>query len=425
MRPNIECSPYSQAAAGAAREACLRTKAVLPRVLCVDDEIRVLNAIERTLRDKLDLTMASSAAQALATLRETREPFQVIVSDMRMPEMNGINLLMHVRREFPDVVRVLLTGYADLDVVVRAVNDGNIFRFLAKPCSMADLLDAVRAAVRQNNLICAERVLLEQTVKGSIDAMSGILALASPTLFGRGSRVKNLAELMCAEAGIAFDWQLQVSALLSQIGRITLPDTIAAKLATGEPLTDQEAAMVQRVPEVTYNIICSIPRLDEVLMAIQFMDKNFDGTGSPRGKISGEDIPVAARVLKLANRIEELQGRGYSARRVLDSLRVEVGAYDPRLLKAYEAVADMAEERAGPRGLLMHELRIGMVMVEPVWSRAGVMLVAAGQEVTEGLLGRIQNYHDTVGIAVPLWIRPAAVADEPRPRFVLEDQLTH
>ena len=313
----------------------------------------------------------------------------------------------------------------DLDVVVRAVNDGNIFRFLAKPCSMADLLDAVRAAVRQNNLICAERVLLEQTVKGSIDAMSGILALASPTLFGRGSRVKNLAELMCAEAGIAFDWQLQVSALLSQIGRITLPDTIAAKLATGDPLTDQEAAMVQRVPEVTYNIICSIPRLDEVLMAIQFMDKNFDGTGSPRGKISGEDIPVAARVLKLANRIEELQGRGYSARRVLDSLRVEVGAYDPRLLKAYEAVADMAEERAGPRGLLMHELRIGMVMVEPVWSRAGVMLVAAGQEVTEGLLGRIQNYHDTVGIAVPLWIRPAAVADEPRPRFVLEDQLTH
>jgi hypothetical protein len=183
--------------------------------------------------------------------------------------------------------------------------------------------------------------------------------------------------------------------------------------------------MVERVPQVTYNIISHIPRLDEVLMTIQFMDKNFDGTGSPRGKISGDDIPIASRVLKLANRIEELQGRGYSVRRVLDSLRVETGAYDPRLLKAYEAIADVAEDKAGPRGMLMHEMRIGMVMVEPVRSQAGVMLVAAGQEVSESLLRRIQNYHDTVGIVLPLWVRPAMVDDDEASDPALEHQLTN
>jgi response regulator RpfG family c-di-GMP phosphodiesterase len=367
----------------------------------------------------------TSAADALTALRETPEPFQVIVSDMRMPDMNGINLLTQVRREFPDVVRALLTGHGDLEIVARAVNEGNIFRFLAKPCSMGEILDAVRACVRQHCLVSAERVLLEETLKGSIDAMSEILALSSPTLFGRGTRVKTLAELMCTEAGIPIDWQMQVAAQLSQIGRITLPDTIATKLATGEPLSAQESGMVERVPQVTYNIISHIPRLDEVLMTIQFMDKNFDGTGSPRGKISGDDIPIASRVLKLANRIEELQGRGYSVRRILDSLRVETGAYDPRLLKAYEAIADVAEDKAGPRGMLMHEMRIGMVMVEPVRSQAGVMLVAAGQEVSESLLRRIQNYHDTVGIVLPLWVRPAIVDDDEASDPALEHQLTN
>jgi response regulator RpfG family c-di-GMP phosphodiesterase len=403
----------------------LKKNIKLPRVLCVDDEVRVLHSIERSLRDKLDLTLVTSAADALTALRETPEPFQVIVSDMRMPDMNGINLLTQVRREFPDVVRALLTGHGDLEIVARAVNEGNIFRFLAKPCSMGEILDAVRACVRQHSLVSAERVLLEETLKGSIDAMSEILALSSPTLFGRGTRVKTLAELMCTEAGIHIDWQMQVAAQLSQIGRITLPDTIATKLATGEPLTAQESGMVERVPQVTYNIISHIPRLDEVLMTIQFMDKNFDGTGSPRGKISGDDIPIASRVLKLANRIEELQGRGYSVRRVLDSLRVETGAYDPRLLKAYEAIADVAEDKAGPRGMLMHEMRIGMVMVEPVRSQAGVMLVAAGQEVSESLLRRIQNYHDTVGIVLPLWVRPAMVDDDEASDPALEHQLTN
>lgn len=395
----------------------------LPRVLCVDDEAHVLSSIDRSLRSKLDLTLVESAAEALATLREAGEPFQVVVTDMRMPNMNGIILLTHVRREFPDVTRILLTGHGDLEIVVRAVNEGHIFRFLSKPCSMAELLETIRAGVRQNNLVCAERVLLEQTLRGSIEALGGILALASPTLFGRGSRVKDLAELMCAESGIPVDWQMQVAAHLAQIGRITLPDTIATKLATGERLSEQEAAMIERVPDVTYNIVSHIPRLDEVLQIIQFMHKNYDGTGTPRGKIAGDDIPVASRVLKLASRVEELQGRGYSVRRVLDSLRVETGVYDPRLLKAYEAIAEVAGEQAGPRGLLMHELRIGMVVVEPVRSRAGVMLVAAGQEVTESLLGRIQNYNDTVGIDLPLWVRPAVVEDEAPAE--LEDQLTH
>jgi len=165
---------------------------------------------------------------------------------------------------------------------------------------------------------------------------------------------------------------------------------------------------------VTRGIIGQIPRLDGILEILEYVDKNFDGTGRPQDKVAGEDIPLASRVLRLAGRVEDLVGRGYSAGRVRDTLRFETGVYDPELLKAYAAIAEQAVDRGGPRGLAMHELRIGMVVVEPVRSLAGFLLVAAGQEVGQSLLSRIQNYHDTVGIELPLWVRPQ-VADETPP----------
>lgn len=381
-------------------------KKPLPRVICVDDEPKILSAIGRSLRGALDLTMASSGAEALGLLRASPGSFQVVVSDMKMPQMDGITFLSQVRREYPDTVRILMTAFADLDAVVRAVNDGHIFRFLAKPCSTTALLETIRAGVRQNDLLSAEKVLLEQTLRGSIDALSGVLALASPTLFGRACRVKKLVDLICDEAAITDRWQIHVAAQLSQIGRITLPDPTASKLARGELLTAQEAGMVERVPEVTRGVVGQIPRLEGILEILDYTDKNFDGTGRPTDKISGEDIPLEARVLKLAGRVEELQGRGYSAARVRDTLRFETGVYDPQLLKAYAAIAELAADQSGPRGVAMHELRIGMVMAESVRSLSGVLLVAAGQEVGDGLLKRIQNYNDTVGIELPLWVKP-------------------
>lgn len=381
-------------------------KQPLPRVLCVDDEPKILSAIARNLRGSLDLTLANSGAEALQALRTAPEPFAVLVTDMRMPEMNGVALLTQARREFPDTTRILLTGYAEMDTVVQAVNDGNIYRFLSKPCSTTQLLEAIRNGVRQNELILAERVLLEETLRGSIDAMMGVLALASPTLFGRAARVKRLTQMFCDAVGVADRWQIEVAAQFAQIGRIALPDSTAAKLAGGEELSVVESAMVEGIPEVTRDIIGRLPRLEPILEILEYVDRNYDGTGPGPHTPAGEDIPIGSRILKLAARIEELRESGASPRRVMDVLRVENGAYDPELLRAYAARADMLEDSAGPRGITLLELRNGMRVVEPVRARTGVLLVAAGQEVTPSLLNRIQNFHATVGLALPLWVEP-------------------
>ena len=292
------------------------------------------------------------------------------------------------------------------------MNEGNIFRFLSKPCSTKDLLSAIEEGVRQHQLVNSERVLLEQTLRGSIDALIEVLSLANPMLFGRAKRMRVLADMIAAHTGAEDRWLLEVVANLSQIGRITLPDSTASKLARGDALTEIEEAMVEHIPEMARSILGKIPRLDVILEIIDYIDKNFDGTGRPQNKVSGEAIPFEARVLRLAGRVEELQGRGYSVRRILDTLRLEACKYDPRLVKSYEAVADVADDTTGTRGLDMYELRIGMLIMEPVKSRAGVMLVAGGQEVTQSLLGRIQNYHDTVGIELPIWVRPNALPAE-------------
>ena len=395
-------------------------KQPLPRVLCVDDEPKILSAIARNLRGSLDLSLANSGAEALAALRSAEAPFTVLVTDMRMPEMNGVALLTQARREFPDTTRILLTGYAEMDTVVQAVNDGHIFRFLAKPCSTTQLLEAIRSGVRQHELVTAERVLLEDTLRGSIDAMMGVLALASPTLFGRAARVKRITQLLCDAVGVTDRWQIEVAAQFAQIGRIALPESTAAKLAGGESLSMVESAMVEGIPEVTRNIIGRLPRLEPILEILEYSDRTFDGTGPGPHTPAGEDIPIGSRILKLAGRIEELRERGASPRRVVDVLRVEAGAYDPALLRAYAERAETLDDTSGPRGISLLELRIGMRMVEPVRARTGVLLVAAGQEVSPSLLNRIQNYHATVGLELPLWVEPPRDDAE-----LAEPQLSH
>jgi DNA-binding NtrC family response regulator len=132
------------------------------RVLFVDDELNVLEGIQRTLRKQVELQTASSGAQALRLIGASG-PFAVVISDMRMPAMNGAQFLARVREQEPDTVRMILSGHADLEATIAAVNEGQIYRFLTKPCPTDQLLAAVEDALNQHRLLTAEKVLLELT----------------------------------------------------------------------------------------------------------------------------------------------------------------------------------------------------------------------------------------------------------------------
>lgn len=144
-----------------------------PRILCVDDEKNVLEGLTRTLRSLYNVETAVGGPQGIDAMK-TRGEFAIVISDLRMPQMTGVQFLKEARSIAPSTVRVLLTGQGDMEAAIGAVNDGNIFRFLTKPCPTDVLVNALAASTEQYRLVTSERVLLEQTLRGSIEALTEI-----------------------------------------------------------------------------------------------------------------------------------------------------------------------------------------------------------------------------------------------------------
>jgi DNA-binding NtrC family response regulator len=200
-------------------------RASRPRVLCVDDEPLVLEALSDMLGRSFDVRVAPGGVEGLEILRSEPDAFAVVISDMRMPRMPGSDFLRAARLVAPNTVQVLLTGDADLNQAIQAVNGGRLFRFLTKPCEPDELMRVCAAALGQHRLQTAERVLLEETVRGSIDALAEVLALSNPAALGRAGRVKALAGKLARAAGIANWWEVEVAATLGHWERWRFPVT--------------------------------------------------------------------------------------------------------------------------------------------------------------------------------------------------------
>ena len=357
-----------------------------PKVLCVDDEIDVLDGLEQHLRRRYRVTKAVGGEQGLRALRE-EGPYAVVLSDMRMPKMNGAAFLASARTSAPDSVRMLLTGQTDIESAISAVNEGQIFRFLTKPCRPAALLTAFDQAVRQHRLVCAERELLEETLHGSINALADVLAMTNPMLFGRAARLKRHVVAMAEQIQLEDRWPVEVAAMLCLLGHATLPPEVIEKTYYGRGLNQKEATMVLGAPAATRRLVEQIPRLEPVLEILDQQGKAF----APQGKAS---VPcVGARLLTVAIDFDTLETSGTSPQLALDTMCGRTGLYDPDLLDAMRrSLGAEASESRVIRELPVTALRPGMVLAEDIKTRTGSVFVARGYEVTERFVERTQNF---------------------------------
>jgi response regulator RpfG family c-di-GMP phosphodiesterase len=361
-----------------------------PRILLVDDEALVLAALQRQLRARFEVTVATEPGEAMR-LVASKGPYAVVVSDLRMPGMDGVTLLSGIRKLSPDTVRVLLTGYADVEAAMAAVNEGNIFRFLTKPCPTAILIRALEASVEQHRLITAERVLLEQTLRGSLKTLTEILALVNPVAFGRALRTRKLVSELAALEKVVDPWQAEIAAMLAQIGWVTLPAETTSKLYHGAALSASEQAIVDNLPALTEQLLANIPRLEPVREILRYRDKHHDGQGPPHDKTCGNAIPWGARALKAVSDFDVLESQGYSVQVALDTMRARAGWYDPAMLGALEKLRGEKPRDTTVMKLPLHAVQPGMVFAQDVKTRSGLLLIARGQEVTPSLVERIEN----------------------------------
>jgi response regulator RpfG family c-di-GMP phosphodiesterase len=357
-----------------------------PRILCVDDEPMVLEALRDVLRRSFDVDVAAGGAEGLALLKRNPRGYAIVLSDMRMPEMSGSVFLREARRVAPLAVRMLLTGYADTDAAIKAVNDGRIFRFLTKPCDRDELNRACVGALPQHRVLVAERDLLEQTLHGAVKALTDVLALASPAVFGQSARLKELVGGLARKTAFEDAWEVEVAALLAHLGAVTLPEETAEKLQNGTPLEPLEAAMVARVPEITQRILANIPRLDGVQQIVAAHHRRFDS--SERGGV----IPIGARMLRIALDFLRLEGEDAEPFLALETMRGRTGVYDPELLEAFAHTVGIRAHTINVSEVPLLGLEVGMRLAHEVRARPGHMLIARGHPVTRELIERLQNF---------------------------------
>lgn len=377
-----------------------------PRVLCVDDEPMILSALKRQLGARYDVTVAEGGQQGLACIRA--EPaFAVITSDLRMPGMDGVAFLAEARALNPDSVRVLLTGQADLDAAVEAVNEGSIFRFLRKPCPPPALLKALQASVEQYELVTAERVLLEQTLHGSIKTLTDLLGIVSPEAFGRAARVKEGVGKIAGYLQVENQWQVEIAAMVSQMGSVTLPAETAERMYYGTELSPQEAEMVARVPEVTAQLLANIPRLETVVRIVENQNGRFDLTDQPAEGVR-RPPPLGARILKALTDFDVLVSKGTTGVEALNALKQRSGVYDPDVLTALAEVYGEGSQIDQVIEVKSDRLTPGMVFADDVRTVAGVLLVARGFEVTRGVVERLRNFE----VAEPVRVLAAPAGED-------------
>jgi response regulator RpfG family c-di-GMP phosphodiesterase len=205
---------------------------------------------------ELSIDIAVGGFLGLAAIAE-HGPYAIVISDMRMPRMDGGHFLAKVCEISPTTIRMALTGYADIETAMYAVNEGNIFRFLSKPCSKEDLLKAIEAALAQHRLISAEKDLLENTLRGCIQILTEMLSFNYPAAFGCAMRVRRFVQHVTKRLNLSPTWRFEIAAMLSQLGCVTLSPELVNAAYAGEGLTSQQQKLFNAHPDVAWKMLSS------------------------------------------------------------------------------------------------------------------------------------------------------------------------
>lgn len=380
-----------------------------PKILLVDDDANLLAAFQRNLRKDFSFDTALGGAEALEFV-QTRGPYALVLADMNMPGMTGIELLEKIQEISPDTVRMMLTGNADQQTAIEAVNRGQVFRFLNKPSPPEVLIPALQAGLKQAELIRMERELLEGTLSGSVKMLTDILGMIAPDALGRGQRLRDSISRLAQHMHAPGLWELELGALLSSIGSAAVPPTIIQKLESSTPLRVEEAMIICRVPQMGHDLLADIPRLATVADIILYQQKHFDGTGMPTDAIAGEAIPLGARLLKILIDRLDLEADGVVKQRARETMTARQGVYDPHLLnECFVCFPDfLSNTISSSRPVIsrhVDELRPGDISVSDVSTKNGSVLVRAGSSMTAAMIARLANFVELGDVKEPILVQ--------------------
>ncbi|MDD2897143.1 MAG: response regulator [Desulfuromonadaceae bacterium] len=414
-------------------------------VLCVDDEENILKSLQRLMMDEdFDIEVASSGAAALEKL-QTLANVGLIISDQRMPGMNGAEFLGQSRTIAPNAVRILLTGYSDISATIEAINRGGASRYLSKPWNDDELVQAVRDAVRQYELI-AENIRLNSVIKlqneelhewnnnlkgrvlqqttairkkseelqtaleGSRVSFHGIIEALSNLVEMRGQRThqhsRNVAQLAvnaARELGINEEdlETIRIASLLHDIGEIGISERIL--MMSPDTMKQDELREYSQHPVRAQLLLDNIVELRPAALLIRHHHENFDGSGFP-DRLSGENIPLGSRLIAFADQIDKAAMMTVDdvADRSLARASLNIGkGLDPELHRAFKKVvrycyfSDSRHEGSETveLELMPDKLQPGMILSRNISSGSGLLLLHKGMVLDNVKIDSIKRYY--------------------------------
>lgn len=422
-------------------------------LLFVDDEPNILSSLKRLFHSQgYRILTAPGGREGLAVMEE--ETVDLVVSDMRMPEMDGAAFLEQAARHRPDMIRILLTGYADLTSTIAAVNQGRIYRYISKPWEDNDLLLTVKRALEQRCLekerqrlealtreqnaqlkalnagledkVAARTSELQQTVSflelaqqslnesycATVEVFSNLVEMREH--HGRGwnrriaRQVAQLAELSGMDSEEAQN--LYYAALLRSIGKISLSDQLVQK--SFSTMSDSEHRAFVQHPVVGAGVLIALEPLQGAADLIHHQHENFDGSGFPHG-LKGEAIPLGARILKVAGDYHDLQhGLLLSTHLEPDQARdylLEQRAkrYDPRVVAFFQTVLGRlaeAQDNVAERSVKSNGLQSGMVLSRDLMLNDEILLLSRGHHLSEAIIGRIYHMEESIDRDLEIYV---------------------
>jgi len=443
-------------------------------ILFIDDEANILSSLKRLFRPHgYRILVADSGPAGLEMLELEHGAVDVVVSDMRMPGMSGAEVLEQVRLKWPDAVRILLTGYADVSSTIAAINRGEIYRYIAKPWNDDDIILTVRDALerkqlkvekqrlealtlRQNeelrelNASLEEKVrerteALRQTMdqlsvaheklkKGfftSIQVFANLMELREGSMAGHSRRVADLSRSLAKKLGLsATETQdVVVAGLLHDIAKIGLSDHLLNKPFS--TLSSEERAEFIKHPVKGAAALMALEQLVNSARLIRAHHERFDGLGYPAG-LKGSEIPFGARIIALVNDYDALQAgrlvpKKLSADGALNMILEGRGKrYDPVMVDAFVELMGKAPqvESYGPEIVVSAaKLEPGMVLTRDLVSREGMLLLARDYVLDDSLIGQIRNFEEIESRPVEIYVRPDKLGDKRPSPLVKAEQV--
>ena len=357
------------------------------KILCVDDEESILKGFQLNLRKDFELHMASNGAEGLEVFDRERG-FALVLSDMRMPEMNGATMLSEIKKRDHEVVTVLLTGHTDFESAMAAVNEGNVFRMLSKPCPPDTLIKVLNAGLEQHDLIKSKRILLDKTLRGAVDALAQSLSTAKPLFFGRAQRVRRLANELADMLNVPNRWRVDVASVFSQLGYISLPESVCEDVYHKKDLSPEVKKLVKKLPGDIQNLIGKIPGLEEVDAILQKIDVQYRYE-----KDDGKGTRLLASILRVSLDFDFYEELGHDRSVIVQTLKARKDEYDPLVTNSLSNLLVVAEQKFQLEEIAIKNLEVGMRLAQELRLDDGFLIASCGADVDRQLLKVIRNYN--------------------------------